>query len=40
MIVGLSLMKVSFWKISVAPPNTTTITAETSAIIGSRRVSA
>ena len=39
MIVGFSLMKVSFWKNSVAPPNTSTITAETTAITGSRRVS-
>ena len=40
MIVGFSLMKVSFWKNSVAPPNTTTITAETTAITGNRRVNA
>ena len=39
MIVGLSLMKVSFWNTSVAPPNTTTMTADTSAITGNRRVS-
>ena len=39
-MVGLSLMKVSFCKNSVSPPNTTTTTADTIAIIGRCRVSA
>ena len=39
-MVGLSLMNSSSCSTSVSPPNTTTMTAETSAITGSRRVSA